>query len=362
MKFNELDAGQKRRIVLTFLIYTLAGVIILAYFTVTLHSEKAHARDGWDEYLQDPPEQAQMAAERGADATEVTVGTYVENLREMNIKSSYYRVEFQVWFVWEGDEALNPAGHFRVYKGIENKRTVLAEVSEGGKHYQLVFMDVTVSKNFETRRFPLESHELRFYVESTYPIEQVVFVPDEANSGMNRNLSLSGYNLLRTDIGAVSYIYESSHGDPRLLEGEMNSELVTAIEINRANFGLYYKCFIALGGTITWALIALFICSYHHVDPLGMMPAALFGTVSNIMIGANLVPDALEMGLLEYVNLWGVLTILGALIAIININKVRKDTKNMEYAKFYGRMLFYTLLFFALVGQVVLPATAYIWA
>lgn len=106
------------------------------------------------------------------------------------------------------------------------------------------------------------------------------------------------------------------------------------------------------------------MCS--QCDPLGMVPAALFGTVTNIMVGTNLVPDALEVGLLEYVTIWGIMTILGNAISIININHVRNrknddEVGSKEFAKVYGRILFYLMLIAAISGQIILPVCAYMF-
>lgn len=359
MKYRDLDAAQKKRLWITFVAYVAVGVLVMTYFCLQLYTDRQHAEDSWDSYLQDTPQQQMRVEALSADAARVTVGTYLENLREINMKSSYYRAEFMVWFCWEGDAGLDPAHNFRIYKGLENKRVLLQEIHDGDSHYQLVGMDVSVSKEFETKRFPLETHQMRFYVESNDPIQQVLFVPDYENSGLNRNLSIAGFDFLRYGIGAVSYNYESTHGNPLLTENETTSEIVTAFEINRSSAGLYFKCFVALAGTVTWVLIALFICTYHRIDPLGLIPGALFGTVSNIMIGANLLPDALEMGLMEYVNIWGILSILGGAIAIISINRVRKKSEDKDYAHFYGTVLFYTVLVFSVGGQVILPLMAY---
>ncbi len=362
MKLQDMDKEQKKKLFVTFFCYLLVGFSLLTYFSLSLYNEKIHADDDWEYDLHDPPEQAALADELSVNAQRISVGTYIENLRELNIKSSYFRVEFMVWFNWTGDEDLNPAGNFRVYKGLINKNVLMEESHEDGRHYQLVSVDASISKNFDTKRFPLESHQLRIYVESTDPIQEVRFIPDTENSGINRSISLSGYEFTRNDVGAVSYLYDSTHGNPDVKEREMTSEIVTAFEINRASMGLYFKCFIALVGTITWVLIALVICTYHHVDPLGMLPGALFGTVGNIMIGASLLPDALELGLLEYVNLWGILMILGVTIAIININQSRKkNQQNQDYANIFGTVLFFTMLFFALAGNIIMPLVAYAW-
>lgn len=360
MKLRDMNQAQRKKLYTNFWAYVIVGMLVLGYFCTRLAFDRDHAKDNWDDYLADPAPRAELVAKESENATQVTVGTYVDNLREINMKSSYFRVEFSLWFNWTGPADLNPAGNFRIYKGLEHERTLIREVHDGDTHYQLVGVDVSVSKEFVTKRFPLESHQLRFYVESLLPIQEIVFVSDYENSGLNRNLHIAGYDYERYDMGVVSYMYDTTHGDPTLQEKMITSELVTALEINRSSWGLYFKCFIALLGTITWVLISLYINTYHHVDPLGMIPGALFGTVSNILVGANLLPDALEMGLIEYVNLWGVLTIIGVSVAIININRIRKKHQDNEFAHLYGTVLFYTILAFGVSGQVIMPLIAYI--
>ena len=359
MKFRDLDSEKKGKLLRAVSVYLIIGILLMLYFSTMLFQNKTGDLENWDSHLSDTPELMAIANERQVNAIPVTVGTYIENLREINLKNSFFRVEFQVWFLWEGDKDLDPANNFRVYKGLINNKTIIKDTHENGTNYQLVNMDVSISKNFELMRFPLDSHQMRVYVESTYPIEKVVFVPDYENSGINRNLTVTGYEFLRHDIGVTSYLYDSTHGDPEIKDQEMNSEIVTAFEINRASLGLYFKCFIALVGTLVWSLIALFICTYHRVDPLGMMPGALFGTVGNIMIGASLLPDALSMGLLEYVNLWGVIIILGTTAAIININRIRNKLEDKEYAHYYGKVMFCIVLAFTVGGNILFPALAY---
>ena len=64
----------------------------------------------------------------------------------------------------EGDDDLDMAHNFTVYRGAINKLTVIEDTTdEEDNHYQLVSFDVTISKAFWTVRFPLESHQLNVY-------------------------------------------------------------------------------------------------------------------------------------------------------------------------------------------------------
>ena len=78
----------------------------------------------------------------------------------------------------------------------------------------------------------------------------------------------------------------------------LHSELVSALELNRSSFGVYWKCTISLIGTTIWMFLILFVNAHHTVDPLGLIPPILVGAISNVIVGTNLLPDALQTGLI----------------------------------------------------------------
>lgn len=358
IKFKNLNKGQKHQIYTMFGSFVIVFTIVLVTFCSILFMENYNSNHRWYSHLQDPPNQASLAAEKAENAQEVVVGTYVENIRNFDIKASSYRVDMMAWFEWDGDPNLDPANNFRIYKGTINKLVVMDEYFEGGKNYQLVGIDVTISRNFHTKLFPLESHQLRIFLEANEAIQDMVFRADRDNSGINESLEVTGFDFKRWGIGEVSHVYDSTHGNPRLDEAITTSEVVTALEITRSGLGLYFKCFIALFATLIWILISLYICTYHHVNPLGMISGALFGAVGNIVVGANLMPDGTSAGLLEFGNIWGTIMVLAGTIAIISINRVR-ELRDNKYSKYYGTLLFNTILVYTIAGMVLLPLFAF---
>ncbi|MEG1953088.1 MAG: hypothetical protein RR115_02510 [Hydrogenoanaerobacterium sp.] len=356
---RNMQRWQKKRLIGSFLMVVIIGISFLGITLTSLYSDKISEDDDWVSVMQTDPATQKRVKELSGEETKVLCGTYIENLKQISLKNSNYSVEFLVWFRWEGDKIKDMTNNFRVYKGSITENDLVRNYYKNGVHYQQFRCDATVSKNFWTRRFPLESHQLRFYIEANPTVKELVFVADDKNSGVNPSMGISGYKLMRNTVGVVNYEYLNTQSDPVIGKAPVHSELVTALEINRSTWGLYVKCFIALFGTTTWVLITLFLNTYHKVDPLGMIPAALFGTVSNIMVGANLLPDALQLGLIEYVNIWGVMIILAVTFAIININRIRSKYEDKEFAVFYGRIMFYTILTLTVVGNVSLPLTAF---
>ncbi|MEG1069705.1 MAG: hypothetical protein RSB47_05790 [Ruthenibacterium sp.] len=357
---KDLQPWQRRRL-LTFVIpVVLLFAVYLGITATVLYKDRTSEDGSWFSTTTTDADVMAEADKIGANATEVTVGTYVEDLKDISLKNSSFSAVALVWFKWQGDETLDMLNNFHIYRGTISNREVIKNLHKDGMNYQLMRFTTTVSKNFWTRRFPLESHQLRFYIESSHPADTVRFVADKKDSGINPSLSFNGYELKRHLVNEYYIRYDNNHGDPEYTGSVITPELVTAIEIGRNSFGLYAKCFIALVGTIGWILITLYINTYHRVDPLGMIPGALFGTVSNIMVGANLLPDALQLGLLEYVNIFGIMVILVSALSIINVNFIRNKYSDRAFAQLFGRTMLGILLGFTVLGNVLLPMISYL--
>lgn len=359
--FKSLEPWQCKKIITIFGSVALIAIVYLIFAVSSLAKDRTGEDYYWNNYLQTDPEIQAKADQYSQDAVPVSVGTYVENLKEINMKSGYFRIVMLVWFRWEGDKELDMKNHFRVYKGYMNKQETVKEYYEDGVNYQQVRCDVSVTKEFWAKRFPLDSQQLRVYLESQYLVDDVIFVNDNGTSSLNANLTIPGYYLKKAATAITYYEYKTSFGDPRIQDAVYGSEHLTALEINRSSWGLYAKCFMALVGTLTWCMITLYINTYHRVDPLGMLPAALFGTVTNIMVGANLLPDALQMGLLEYTNFWGIFIIISVAISVININRIRNNREDKEFAAQFGTMMFFLILTMVVVGNIVIPVSAYMF-
>lgn len=358
LRVSEISAWQKKRLYVTLMLFLGVSLSFLAYAVISLYQDKKNEDKYWKEYLTIDSELQEKIDYYSTEASYVSVGTYIENLKEINLKNNSFTLDYLIWFNWEGNPDLDMANNFRIYKGNITKKEVVEDYHEGNANYQLVRITVTVSKVFWTPRFPLESHQLRIYVEANHPVDDIVFVKDE-DSSVNPNINIAGYETTRIDSAVVANEYLNNNGDPRIENAVIKSEYVTQLEIARSDMGIYLKCFIALFGTSVWVFIVLYINTKHRVDPLGMIPAALFGTVSNIMVGANLLPDALQIGLLEYVNFWGILTILSVALTVINVNRIRSKYEDREYAHLYGEIMFAVILGVIIAGHILMPLAAF---
>ncbi|MEX1447744.1 hypothetical protein [Enterococcus sp. C76] len=359
-KFNQLDKLEKKQ-----LIAWISGIILICvvYLGVTcsyLYTDKISEEKYWTYYLEEHDQLTKEEQELSKNATKVKTGVYVENFDSIDIKNSNFNVSFKLWFTWTGNKNLDMINNYTIYRGKINSQKIIKDITVGEQRYQLAEVSATVSKIFWTTRFPMGSYQLRMYIEPQKSIQDILIEPDKNYSSINPNLNVSGFTLNKFASNRCIQEITNVKSDPEIQEKVFKeSEFLVAFELNRKGIGLYIKCFIALAGTLGWVLITLFICTYHEVDPLGMIPSALFGTVSNILVGANLVPDAIQTGLIEFVNIYGILIILLVSFAIIKINRVRNFYNKNNFAVFLGKGLFWLITFFTILGNILLPLSAY---
>lgn len=365
--FAHMEKWQRNRLFGSIAAIVLIFGVFLSVTCYQLYADKVDEDYYWEERLQVDSDDVLKVAEYSKNATVVDTAVYLEQVRSVDIKNSQFEVVLTVGYRWEGhneDIDFTDSDMVRFYKGTIKNMHVVDEFHEGNIHYNQVRYDLVINKQYWTPRFPLESHQMRIYIEPKEGVNEVVLIPNEEESYTNPSLGITGFEMTRFAVGQDIIGYEGNLLNPEFDNyddsTQYKTEVMTQFEINREGIGLYIKCFIAMYGTTAWILLCLYICTFRRVDPLGMIGAAFFGSVSNIMVGANLVPDALQMGLLEYGNLFGVGIIIAGTSVVISINAIRKERGNEKFAQYYGRIMLIIFMTLVIIGNFALPMTAWL--
>ncbi len=361
MKIRQMNTNQRKILAFWLCFVIAAAFLFIGSASFYLISDKINEQKSWDYYLTEADTYTEEETALSENAVKISTGTYIERLNSVDIKNSKYTVTLKCWFNWSGHNDLDMENAFEIHEGTITSITKKDEYRADGNNYQLFEVTADISKEFSTKRFPLGSYQLRIYLKPVEDIEHIVFIPDKDGSGVNEKLNAAGFELRRNDNALFIYRRSADSDGAYYKSGETESysEFLTVIELNRNSIGLYLKCVIALIGTGIWSMITLFLCAHHRVDSLGMIPATLIGTVTNLMIGANLVPDALHTGLLEFINIWGIYTVLIVTVLIIAINRIRSKYKDEDFAEFFGKIMFCTVMITTIAGHIILPLSAY---
>ena len=300
---------------------------------------------------------ADSSVPEGARPVEVTAGVYVERIIALSIKDFEWKVEFYVWFRWEGDQIRLEDG-FEVVDGtIESAKKEREEVVSGA-HYELYRVVAQMTKFFDVARFPRDDHLLTINIETpAYRRNELLFRADAENSAVSSRVRVPGYVVERMMTVEKPHAYKTGRGDPQIAPGTKTtySQLRCGLAIRRPDAGLYVKMFQALFVACGIALLALFI-KPTDVDPrFGLGVGALFAGVANSYVTSALIPDTGTMTLADVVNGVGIAVILLSLVQS-TISLYLFDRRGDEpLSRRFDRLSFWILL----AGAVALNAALF---
>ena len=347
--FQQLSPKAKRHILISMMILIIPVTVYAAMGAIHMHQNKVAAVDKYDDRIELTEEQLTEFNDLDA-AREVQVGVYMESITNVSVANDSWKTKFLLWFRWEGEHwepSEYPGETFLIGNGITDSKTLMEEFHENGQHYQLYRITATIEKYFDTTRYPLESHQLKLFIEDDRDMSEVYYSPDKHNSTISPYLNIAGFDIINFDSGLYLNEYTSTMGHPRLEEMEFESkktlEYVFVTRINRAGYGLFMKAFLSLLAILLWICISLYNCAYNQTDAMGSINTGIFGVVSSMIVGMNLLSDARGSGLIEYINMFSLAMILIITVYIIRINRFREKKVREAFVSCYAKSLFWSV-------------------
>lgn len=201
---------QKRNLIIWSFFIAASAVIYLLYSGISLSKDREYAENDWTKHLEEADELPESyAGSQGQAGVLVEASTYINSIDDINIKQSEFSVTFDVLFSWDRTE--NPEfdmyDGFRIYNGKITEKSRVTEYDRDGKHYQLLHVSAEVKQVFSTKRFPLSSYQLRFYLQPVQDMSHIhMRAMDKHSAGADKQLNVSGFSFERMDI--ANYYYE----------------------------------------------------------------------------------------------------------------------------------------------------------
>lgn len=297
---------------------------------------------------------SKLEAEESSSYEKVHVGIYVDRIVEISTKSTGWTVDFYIWFNWESDE-IDPGDTFHIIDGEIQSNTKIEELSESGNHYSLYRVKARITKFFNVVRYPLDNHLLTIRIEDSELQWNVLrYVPDADGAEYSSRVKVPGYRLRDDQIITKPHAYKSTRGDPRLPEQYQSvySQLTYAIEIDRPDWGLYFKMFQGLFASVTIAFLA-FSFGPRSGERVSLGVGAFFASVASSYINLNQLPDVGIVTLVDMVNGLAMMTIFLTLLGTLISSRMAVATSESSARVFDRASLLIFLLGFFIVNVVI---------
>ncbi|WP_286267454.1 hypothetical protein [Thalassotalea atypica] len=278
------------------------------------------------------------------DYDEVIVGIYADRIIDLSAKLTGWSVDFYIWFNWD-NEALNPGETFQIVDGEIKSKVRLKNMSHDGQYYALYRVKARITKFFNVVSYPLDHHMLSIHIEDKkHPWHMLRYVPDQRATTYSSRIKVPGYKLTNVDIISKPHAYKTNRGNPALPDNyqAVYSQITYGINIERPDWGLYFKMFQGLFASVAIALLA-FILGSSAKERFSLGVGAFFASVGSSYMNMNHLPGVGIVTLIDMANGLTMGTIFLTLLGSALSSGIASNENQQSIAKLFNRV---SLIFF----------------
>ncbi len=299
------------------------------------------------------------------DYTEVSIGMYVESLRNVSIADSSFEAVFYLWFSWVGEKEFSPGDSFQIVGGEISEKAVVSEHYDGNENYQRYKVTATIDKFYDLTRFSLEDHMINIYIEdTTRDGAKLRYVADTEETNISSRVEVPGFEVYDGIHSTVKpHSYKSTYSSPSAdgADERVFSQYIIGIPINRTDIGFFLRIIIPYFLSVLLGLFSLF-SHKTDADSLGLSGASFFGVVANAYVVSALIPaNGGGFGITDMINAMSLMSVIFVVImSLYSLNarsKLEEGEDNtflhsIDRAAFFGIGIGYTLF------VIILPLSA----
>lgn len=260
---------------------------------------------------------------------EITVGLYLNQISDIDLRQGTYDVDFWLWFRWRGKLEQSPMETFELVGGTIQSKDNAATKLVGDLNYANIRIRAQMHQAFDVSRFPFDAHQLPIIIEeSQTETPQFSYLPDTANCGTSELLSLPGW-IYRDGPKVVSVqSYRTTFGDPESApDGSRYSRFTVQAEIRRPGLIFAGKLFwsLLIAAIIAWLV---YLIPQDELDSrIALGSGALFAAIATGYIIAASLPEAGQVVLADWISALCILFIFTSLVETWWVHRLFRHEK-----------------------------------
>lgn len=269
----------------------------------------------------------------GAGPQTVTIGLYLQNVPEIDVKSNSFNAEFYIWFLWRGE--VDPTLTFQLTNAVsvnDLSKTPIYTDAEGnavpeqlpdGRKLQTFHIYGRFGHPFPLANYPFDSHEIVISIEDAkLPVARLVHEVDVKGSAMRPDLTIPGWSFGKMHSAIGRSQFATTFGDPRSgAVAEAYSRVDFSVHIDRPVVGIVSKTIIPIA-IIILITFGAFFCQPQDIDArLCLTITALISAVALQFTAATELPPTGSLLLLDKIYILSYAAILGVTFCCIGANR-----------------------------------------
>ena len=276
------------------------------------------------------------------DSKLVNVGAYVNQIRDVDLKSQSFSVDIYVWFKWTNPN-LSPDKTFEFMNTFDPSSSVVKETYEksyqlaSGEYYQVIRYQGRFSSNISLRSYPFDNQKLEIIFEdNALTTNNLLYTVKTGDVTVNQDLALPGYKLSAPNIKILGQQYPTDFGSPVAGNKDKYSRVVISFEITRPFLPYLLKLIFPIFLVVMIAGLAFWIIPEEVEARVGMVVTSLLTLVAlQITTNSNLpeVEYLMLIDLLYNISFGFVLVVMIDVVVTTHFHKSHRDNVAISFGK-----------------------------
>lgn len=300
------------------------------------------------------------------------VGIYIQSLRDFNFAEKSFTADFRLWSVCPNDQ-LKPLDTIEIIDATsvdstyENriKRPNLSE--DFSSLNQVIWsqkkFSTVIYYNWNVDNYPFDRHRLKIPLEEALLDKtNFVYTPDFTNSGYQKNMKLSGWEITNFSLAEETASYVTNFGDPELAQKQGNySRLVVTIDIQRVKFISFFKLTAGVYAAFCLSCLSFFYDSDQTSlmsARTGLLVGCLFAVLVNMRALESVLGRTEGLTLVDQIHISTMIYIFAASVLGVYSRLMTEEGKRKWVLKFDRTILFRVFLGSFIVLNVVIISYA----
>jgi hypothetical protein len=254
----------------------------------------------------------------------ITVGAYINDIQNLDMRSHSYGVDLYVWFRWKNPE-LDPAATFEFINPFElwghSKTTSYSKPEKlpTGELYQVLRVNGRFSHKFNLANYPFDKQVLDVKIEdNVLESARASYVADTDPISANPKLMLPGFTIGRPRLEIEPITYPTRFGDPREKSNNATfSRIRIELPIQRPPVTYVIKLMLPILCVVFCAALMLLFNPSYTDARVGIGITALLTIVAlQITLNEDL-PEIDYLVLIDKIYLGAYLYVIGGLAVIV---------------------------------------------
>ncbi|MBI3548740.1 MAG: hypothetical protein HY078_06870 [Elusimicrobia bacterium] len=292
-----------------------------------------------------PPCAAAPKAPAPASAPDrVTVGAFLNDIQNLDIKTHSYAADLYLWFRWKNPK-INPAAtaeFMNAYElwGHEARPAYEKPIKRGDELYQVVHYQGRFAAKLDLERYPFDKQKLFIEVEDAQQERQSIeYVLDADGFTVNPNLRLPGFIIKNPTLTIRDNAYPTRFGDTALQTPSVFSRLRLEIPVERPALTYSVKLFLPVMCVVLCASLMLLFDPKWVDARVGIGITALLTIVALQITFNNDLPQVDYLVLMDKVYLTGYLFVIAGLAVVLKTTQVVDTGRGAAAARWEHRAL-----------------------